>query len=58
MDGDYDDPGPDNILGPGESLDSDDVRNDDGDVGVDAPNRWIAVAATDSQIIPNARGAR
>jgi len=42
MDGDYDDPGPDNTLGPSESLDSDDVRNDDGDVVVDAPNRWIA----------------
>jgi hypothetical protein len=26
MDGDYDDPGPDNTLGPSESLDSDDVR--------------------------------
>ena len=43
MDGDYDGPGPDNTLGPSESLDSDDVRNDDGDVVVDAPNRWIAV---------------
>ena len=43
MDGDYDDPGPDNTLGPSESLDSDDVRIDDGDVVVDAPNRWIAV---------------
>jgi hypothetical protein len=35
MDGEYDDPGPDNNLGPSESLDSDDVRNDDGDVVVD-----------------------
>jgi hypothetical protein len=43
MDGDYDDPGPQNTLSPSESLDSDDVRNDDGDVVVDAPNRWIAV---------------
>jgi hypothetical protein len=43
MDGDYDDPGPDYTLGPSESLDSDDVRNDDGDVVVDAPNSWIAV---------------
>jgi hypothetical protein len=43
MDGDYDDPGPNNTLGPSESLDSDDVRNDDGDVVVDAANRWIAV---------------
>ena len=25
MDGDYDDPGPDNTLGPSESLDSDGV---------------------------------
>lgn len=36
MDGDYDDPGPQNTLSPSESLDSDDVRNDDG-VVVDAP---------------------
>ena len=43
MDGDSDDPGPDNTLGPSESFDSDDVRNDDGDVMVDAPNRWVAV---------------
>ena len=28
--------------GPSESVDSDDVRNDDGDIVVDAPNRWIA----------------
>ena len=41
MDGDYDDPGPDNTLGPSESLDSDEVRNDDGDIVVDAPLRWI-----------------
>jgi hypothetical protein len=38
---DYDDDGPDNTLGPSESLDSDDVRNDDGDTVVDAPDRWI-----------------
>jgi len=43
MDSDYDDPGPDNTLGHSGSLDSDDVRNDDGDVVVDAANRWIAV---------------
>jgi hypothetical protein len=43
MNGDYDDPCPDNTLGPSESLDSDDFRNDDGDVVVDDPNRWIAV---------------
>ncbi|WP_099023378.1 hypothetical protein [Mycolicibacterium palauense] len=41
MDSDYDDPGPDNTLGPSESLDSDEVRNDDGDVVVDPPDRWI-----------------
>ena len=39
MDSDYDDPGPDNTLGHSGSLDSDDVRNDDGDVVVDAPNQ-------------------
>jgi hypothetical protein len=43
MDGDYDDPGLDNTLGPSESPDSDYVRNDDGNVVVDDPNRWIAV---------------
>ena len=43
MDSDYDGPGPDNTLGPSECLDSDDVRNDDWDVVVDAANRWIAV---------------
>ena len=37
MDGDYDDPGPDNTVGTSESLDSDDVRNDDGEVVVDDP---------------------
>jgi hypothetical protein len=41
IEGDYDDPGPDNTLGPSESLDSDEVRNDDGDIVVDAPLRWI-----------------
>ena len=40
-DGDYDDAGPDNTLGPSESLDSDEVRNDDGDIVVDPPDRWI-----------------
>lgn len=34
--------GPDGTLGPSESLDSDQVRNDDGDIVVDAPLRWIA----------------
>jgi hypothetical protein len=42
IDGDYDDAGPDGTLGPSESLDSDQVRNDDGDIVVDAPLRWIA----------------
>lgn len=42
MDGDYDDAGPDQTLGPSESLDSDNVRNDDGDIVVDAPLRWIS----------------
>jgi hypothetical protein len=41
IDGDYDDMGPDNTLGPSESLDSEEVRNDDGDIVVDAPLRWI-----------------
>ncbi len=40
---DYDDPGPDNTLGPSESLDSDEVRNDDGDIVVDPPERWIDI---------------
>lgn len=39
--GDYGDPGPDNTLGPSESLDSDEVRNADGDTVVDPPERWI-----------------
>ncbi|HEX5142490.1 MAG TPA: hypothetical protein VFW21_01330 [Mycobacterium sp.] len=38
---DYDDPGPDGTLSPSESLDSDEVRNDDGDIVVDPPERWI-----------------
>jgi hypothetical protein len=41
IDGDYDDIRPDGTLGPSESLDSDEVRNDDGDIVVDAPFRWI-----------------
>ena len=47
--GDYDDPGPDNTLGPSESLDSDIVRNDDGDIVVDPPERWIATAMQPEQ---------
>jgi hypothetical protein len=46
--GDYDDPGPDNTLSPSESLDSDDVRNDDGDIVVDPPERWIEVEEHES----------
>jgi len=41
MDGDYDDGGPENTLSPSESLDSDEVRNDDGDIVVDPPEEWI-----------------
>ena len=50
MDSEYDDPGPDNTLGPTESLDSDDVRNDDGEVVVDAANRWIVVVEHQSAL--------
>jgi len=38
---DYDDTGPDDTLGPSESLDSDEVRNNDGDIVVDPPEQWI-----------------
>ncbi|MVU78545.1 hypothetical protein GPX89_14975 [Nocardia sp. ET3-3] len=34
--------GPDDTLGPTESLDSDDVRNHDGDVTVTPPDHWQA----------------
>jgi len=43
MGSDYDDPGPDNTLSPSESLDSDEVRNDDGDIVADPPDRWIEI---------------
>ncbi|HNM82992.1 MAG: hypothetical protein U0Q20_05640 [Mycobacterium sp.] len=43
MGSDYDDDGPDNTLSPSESLDSDEVRNDDGDIVADPPERWIEV---------------
>jgi len=33
--------GPGDTLSPSESLDSDDVRNDDGDEVVDPPESWI-----------------
>ncbi|EME22117.1 hypothetical protein [Rhodococcus triatomae] len=32
--------GPDETLNPSESLDSDEVRNDDGDTVVDPPDGW------------------
>ncbi len=32
---------PDDMLSPEESLDSDEVRNDDGDEVVDAPDAWL-----------------
>lgn len=48
MDGDYDDGGPDNTLSPSESLDSDEVRNDDGDIVADPPERWIDPAEDQS----------
>jgi hypothetical protein len=31
----------DDMLEPSESLDSDEVRNDDGDAVVDPPDKWI-----------------
>jgi hypothetical protein len=34
--------GPDDTLSPSESLDSDEVRNDDGDAVVSPPDEWIA----------------
>jgi hypothetical protein len=37
-----DDGGVDDTLRPMEALDSDDVRNDDGDEVVDPPERWTA----------------
>lgn len=40
--------GPDDTLSPMESLDSDDVRNDDGDIVVDPPDRWIEPDRGDS----------
>ena len=33
--------GPDDTLSPEESLDSDEVRNDDGDEVVDPPDSWL-----------------
>jgi len=36
------------MLAPSESLDSDEVRNDDGDEVVDPPDHWIAAEDHDS----------
>ncbi len=36
------------MLEPSESLDSDEVRNDDGDENVDPPERWIDVRENES----------
>jgi hypothetical protein len=43
MDGDYDDPDSDETARPSESLCSDDVSHDDGNIVVDAADRWISV---------------
>lgn len=40
--------GPDQTLSPSESLDSDEVRNADGDEVVDAPDRWRDADEADS----------
>jgi hypothetical protein len=34
--------GPDDTLSPSESTDSDELRNDDGDIVVDPPDDWSA----------------
>lgn len=39
---------PDETLSPSESLDSDEVRNDDGDEVVDPPDRWRDADEADS----------
>lgn len=38
----------DEMLEPSESLDSDELRNDDGDENVDPPERWIDVRESQS----------
>lgn len=43
MDSSNDTGGPDDTLRPTEALDSDDVRNDDGDEVVDPPDGWSGV---------------
>ncbi len=47
--GDYDDDGgPEQTLSPSESLDSDEVRNNDGDTVADPPEQWIEVKEEES----------
>lgn len=43
-----DEGGVDDTLRPAEALDSDEVRNDDGDNVVDPPDEWIDVERSDS----------
>jgi hypothetical protein len=43
MDGDYDDPGPDDTASASESLHSDDVPRADDNIVVDAADRWVSV---------------
>lgn len=40
--------GPGDTLSPMEALDSDEIRNDDGDNVVDPPDQWIEVDRSDS----------
>jgi hypothetical protein len=40
--------GPSDTLNPAESLDSDEVRNDDGDTVVDPPEHWSAANEAES----------
>jgi hypothetical protein len=40
--------GPGDTLSPMEALDSDEIRNDDGDNVVDPPDQWIEVEESDS----------
>jgi hypothetical protein len=44
VDGEYDE----ELLDPSESLDSDEIRNDDGDSVVDPPDHWIEADEHDS----------
>lgn len=40
--------GPGDTLNPAESLDSDEVRNDDGDTVVDPPEHWSAATENET----------